>query len=94
MARAMTVVCDWMQNGIPVKGKRQTVASSVARSIHLIGLASKNQIDADDVARLSGFLESFGYGLTNQVRDEHEKSTACGSSHGVLGLRYESLCPR
>jgi integrase len=72
MARAMTVVCDWMQNGIPVKGKRQTVASSVAIN-NLIGLASKNQIDADDVARLSGFLESFGYGLTNQVRDEHEK---------------------
>ncbi len=72
MARAMTVACDWMQNGIPVKGRRQNVTASIAINT-IASLASENKFTADDMALLSDLLKKFDFDVSYRARAEVPK---------------------
>ncbi len=67
MARAMTVACDWMQNGIPVKERRQNVTASIAINT-IASLASEYKFTADDMSRLSDLLKKYDFDVAYRAR--------------------------
>lgn len=73
MSRAMTVVYDWIQNGIPVKGKR-TALSSVVAVDNLLALIHENKMNESDFSRISDAMIKIGFGVTGSTNDIKTKN--------------------
>ncbi len=67
MSRAMAVVVDWIQNGIPVKGKRTSLSTVVAVD-NLFSLISENKVDESDFVRIGELMSKIGFGVTSAAQ--------------------------